>query len=433
MACADILEREDQLGGNWNYNKPCARVYRSTRMISSKSFTQFPDFPFPSHYPDYPHHAQVLEYLQAYAAHFGIDRQIEFSTSVERISPESTSASASPAPHWRVTLASGQTRRYGGVVVANGHNWSPKFPKYEGEFSGQVMHSADYRTPDALAAKRVLVVGGGNSGCDIACEAAQHAAATFHSTRRGYWYIPKYLFGRPSDRMVDKLLKAGVPLSMRRGIIRTALRLAVGSPQRFGLPKPDHKLFETHPIVNTLLLYYVQHGAIAPKPEILRLDGKTVHFTDGTAQEVDLIVYATGYNIVFPFIDTALLNWQDGRPRLAYNVFHPAFDNLFVIGLIQPDSGQFGLVHWQSKAVATYVQGLREEWASVDKFRRTKSQLNINLDGGIHYKDSTRHYLEVEHWSYRKALRRLVDELSKDARARPNIDQVRNPVAAPGV
>ncbi len=329
-----------------------------------------------------------------------------------------------------MTTAAGESRRYQGVVVANGHNWSPKFPKYEGEFSGQIMHSADYRTPAALAGQRVLVVGGGNSGCDIACESAQHAASAAHSTRRGYWYIPKYLFGRPSDRMVDKLLKAGVPLPIRRAIIKTALKMSVGSPQKYGLPKPDHKLFETHPIINTLLLYYVQHGAIAPKPDIARFDGNTVHFTDGSSADFDLIIFATGYNIVFPFIENSLLNWQDGRPRLAYNVFHPTRDNLFVIGLIQPDSGQFGLVHWQGKAAATYLQGLNRGSSSVLKFREEKSKLSIDLGAGIQYKESTRHYLEVEHWSYRKSLRRLIDQLSADSHTRTGAAYPAVPAAA---
>ena len=349
----DVLEREDDLGGVWNYGKPGGRVYQSTRMISSKKFTQFPDFHFPASYPDYPHHSQVLEYLRAYATHFAIDGLIEYRTPIERIEPSGDER------FWDVTIGSGETRRYGGLIICNGHNWSPKYPHYPGEFTGQVLHSAHYRTPDVLAGKRVLVVGGGNSGCDIACEAAQHAAACFHSTRRGYHYIPKYLLGRPGDLLGDKLLKLHIPLRLRRLIATTLLKIVVGSPRRYGLPAPDHKLFEAHPVINTLLLYYVQHGAVQPRPDLQRLDGDVVHFEDGTSERIDLVIYATGYDVVFPFIDRELLNLRDGRPDLYYNVFHPTRDNLFAVGLIQPDSGQFQLVHWQSKAVALYLAGLR--------------------------------------------------------------------------
>lgn len=403
---ADVLEREDDLGGNWNYGKPFARVYRSTHMISSKPFTQFPDFPMPDAYPDYPHHAQVLAYLRAYAEAFGVAERIEYRTPVARMEP------ADGGPGWEVTTGAGETRRYGAVVVANGHNWSPKTPSYPGTFTGETLHSAEYRTPHVFEGKRVLVVGGGNSGCDIVVEAAQHGARAVHSTRRGYWYMPKYILGKPSDQVGDQLLKLGVPLAVRRAIGSVSFRLLVGKPGKNGLPKPDHRLFETHPVVNSLLPYYVGHGDIAPKPDIAAFEGRTVRFADGTAEEVDLIVFATGYHIEFPFLDRAHLNWKDGRPRLFRNVFHPGRDDLFVAGLIQPDSGQFGLVHWQTRAVALFLDALRRGTPAAESFRRRKSRWDEDLGHGIRYKDSTRHYLEVEHWSYRKGLQKLCRDLS---------------------
>ena len=338
----DVLECEDDLGGNWNYGKPNARVYRSTHMITSKRCTEFSDFPMPHHFPDYPHHAQVLAYLRSYSDHFGLESFIEYRTPVERVAP------FEQGRFWDVTPAGGPTRRYAAVVIANGHNWSPKKPEYPGEFTGEILHSAQYRTPDILAGKRVLVVGAGNSGCDLAVESSQNARQTFHSTRRAYHYIPKYLLGRPADRLGEKLHRIGLSLTVKQALTSLILKCVVGSPARYGLPRPDHKLFETHPIVNSLLLYYVSHGDITPKPDILRLEGDTVHFIDGTVEVIDLLMFATGYNIVFPFIDAQLLNWRDGRPRLYHNVFHPEYDNLFVLGLIQPDGGQFVLVDWQS-------------------------------------------------------------------------------------
>lgn len=404
----EVLEREDDLGGNWNYGKPNARVYRSTHMISSKPFTQYPDFPFPAHYPDYPHHAQVLAYLRAYAERFGVTERIRFSTPVVRAEPAAEGG-------WAVTTEDGGTRRYAALVVANGHNWAPKFPRYPGVFTGEVMHSAQYRTPDGFAGKRVLVVGGGNSGCDIVVEAAQHAARAVHSTRRGYWYMPKYLLGKPSDQVGDALLRLGVPLPVRRAIATLSVRLLVGRPEETGLPKPDHRLFETHPIVNTLLPYYVRHGDIVCRPDVERLDGRTVRFVDGTAEEIDLIVFATGYRIVFPFLDEAHLNWRDGRPRLHLHVFPPARDDLFVAGLIQPDSGQFGLVHWQTRAIALFLDAVRRGDPRADAFRRVRREAEAAYGNPIRYKDSTRHHVEVEHWSYLRALRRTCRALGSAA------------------
>lgn len=211
--------------------------------------------------------------------------------------------------------------------------------------------------------------------------------------------------------------RLNLPLAIRRWLAKLFLKIVVGSPRKFKLPRPDHKLFETHPIINSLLVYYLGHGDIAPRPDIAKLDGNTVHFVDGSQEEIDLIIYATGYNIVFPFIDKRWLNWQDGRPRLFKNVFHPQYDNLFVSGLIQPDSGQFGLVDWQMKAVSLFLRAVRDGAPAADYLRRARNNWHEDLGAGIHYKDSTRHLVQVEHWSYREGLEKLVQDLS--ARMQP--------------
>lgn len=401
----EVFEREDDLGGNWNYGKPNSRVYRSTHTISSKRGTEYTDFPMPAHFPDFPHHSQIMQYLRDYAAHFGLHRVIRFQRGIERIEPHRAGQA------WDVPFPDGEVRRYGAVIIANGHNWSPKWPEYPGRFAGTAMHSAQYKTPDIMAGKRVLVVGAGNSGCDIAVESAQNAARTFHSTRRGYHYIPKFLLGRPTDHMHDELHRLGLPLALRRWIIKLIMKIAVGSPRRFKLPRPDHKLFETHPIVNSLLVYYLGHGDIVPKPDIKLLDGDTVEFSDGSREVIDLIIHATGYNIVFPFIDNEWLNWHDGRPRLFKNVFHPQFDNLLVAGLIQPDSGQFGLVDWQMKAAALFLRARRDNAPAADYLCQLKKDWHEDLGAGIRYKESSRHLVQVEHWSYRQGLEKLVHRM----------------------
>ena len=410
----DVLEREDDLGGNWNFGKPFARVYKSTHTISSKPGTEYPDYPMPATFPDYPHHTQILAYLRAYAEWFGVAPHIRYRTPVQSVEPDREGARDTA---WRVTTAAGAAT-YDALFIANGHNWSPKTPEYPGIFTGEKMQSAHYRTPDAFVGKRVLVVGGGNSGCDIVVEAAQFGERAWHSTRRGYYYMPKYLFGRPSDQVGDRMLSLGLPLVVRRAIASISYRLLVGSPRNSGLPMPDHALFETHPVVNTLLPYYAGQGDIAPKPDIARFDGKTVHFIDGTSCEVDLIVFATGFNIEFPFIDRRHLNWTDGRPLLHRNIFHPGHDTLFVAGLIQPDSGQFGLVHWQTRAAALFLAAVRDGRSGADWLRREKSGPTAGSSGGVRYKTSSRHYVEVEHWSYRKELERIVRRLERDAHVR---------------
>jgi cation diffusion facilitator CzcD-associated flavoprotein CzcO len=399
----DVLERNDQLGGNWCYGQPNSSVYASTHTISSKRLTEFTDYRMPGHFPSFPHHSQIFEYLKAYAAHFGLYDAIEFQTSVDRVEPH--------GPSWHVTLSTGQCRRYQGLVVANGHNWDPRWPDFPGRFDGPIMHSAEYKTPDVLRGRRVLIVGAGNTGCDLAVEAALHADKAFHSLRRGYHFIPKFLFGRPSDVVGEKLLRLKLPDWLRRFVVRKVLQFSVGDLRRYGLPAPDHDLFASHPIVNSQLPYYVAHGRITPKPNVAQLFGNRVRFEDETSEAIDLVIYATGYKISFPFLDRQFLNWRDDRPSLYLNVFHPRYDNLFVIGLIQPDSGQFGLVDYQSRLVARFVAAARAGSPLAEQFRRAKADGADSPNRSNHYLDTPRNLLEVEHFSYRQRLERELTRL----------------------
>ncbi|NIP82513.1 MAG: NAD(P)-binding domain-containing protein, partial [Gemmatimonadetes bacterium] len=285
----ELLERGGEVGGVWNYGRPQGRVYRSTHTISSKPLTQFPDLPMPDAYPDYPHHRQVLEYLRRYAERFGLTEHVRFATTVVALEPEERGRSDTG---WVVETDDGARARYDAVVIANGHNHEPRRPDWPGEFDGTFIHSADYRTPDLFADRRVLVVGAGNSGCDIAVEAAAVARATALSMRRGYHYVPKYLLGRPVDQVSEWTLDLRLPLPIRRWIARQAVRLGPGLPSRVGLPEPDHALLESHPIVNTLLPYYVRHGRIRPVADVARLEGDRVRLVDDSIEPVDVLVAA---------------------------------------------------------------------------------------------------------------------------------------------
>ncbi len=406
----DLVEREPAIGGNWNIDGSHSRVYASTRMISSKPFTQFPDFPMPDADPDYLHHTQVLAYLQRYAAHFGLDDLVELDTEVIGCEPLADGG-------WELTLdrpAGTTRRRYGHLVVANGHNWYPKMPTYPGQdgFTGEVIHAADYHHSDRFAGKRVVVVGAGNTGCDLVVEAAQRADAAYHSTRRGYWYAPKYTFGRPSDQVSDLIFSLRLPMRLTQTLFESTARLTVGRHEDVGLPRPDHRFLETHPIVNQQLTYFVRHGAIEPVPDIERFERDEVVFTDGRRVTADLVVFATGYLIRFPFLPRGTFPGEDDHPELFRNVLHPDRMDIAVIGLIQPDSGQFCLVHWQSVMLARFLElQQRDPDGARDYLARARSQLDDRSQGGIDLIDSTRHYVEVEHADYVRALAREIREL----------------------
>lgn len=398
---ATAFERGHDVGGNWHYEGPASSVYDSIHLISSKRQTEYVDFPMPGDYPPYPSRRQAHDYLRSYADHFRLRDHIQLGSAVERIVHD--------GEQWQVQIAGESTPRpFAAVVVANGHHWEPLFPNFPGQFTGDILHARQYKTPEVLADRRVLVVGAGNSGCDIAVEAAQHASAAFISMRRGYHFLPKFLRGRPIDSAGEALHRWGFPLWLRRLIARGMVHVAVGPLQNYGLPKPDHKLFESHPIVNSQLLYELGHGRLRVKPNISELCGQKVKFTDGTLEEIDLIIYATGYKISFPFLDPNLVLDGHGRPSLYLNAFHPQRDDLFVAGLIQPDSGLWGLADLQCRIMARYLAGLQHDSESVEWFKQLKSAGRIELGHGVRYLNSPRHALEVEYYSYRQRLLKLL-------------------------
>jgi hypothetical protein len=421
----DVFERETGLGGQWNYGCGSSSVYDSAHMISSKRMTQFSDFPMPKHFPPYPHHRQALEYLRGYAKHFRLEERIRYATPVERVEPMDSSAHSK----WRVRFAGGQESIYRGVVIAAGHHSLPRWPELPGCFSGRVIHAHDYKTPDILRGQRVLVIGGGNSGCDIAVEAAQHASKTLLSLRRGYHFLPKFLLGGPLDAGGERFERWHLPQFVRRAITQFLVYVAHGRPERYGLPQPTHRLFETHPIVNSQLLYCVGHGRIEVRPALARIEGHAVSYTDGRTDDVDLIICATGYEAKVPMLDESLIFDRDRSPKLFLNCFHPHFDRLFIAGLIQPNGAIWPLAELQAQLMAIFLRAESEAPHAAAWFREQRIKSKPDVSGGIPYDRSERHRIEVEFHAYRRTLRRLIHRL--EARLPAHSPRLRNSARTP--
>jgi len=411
---AECLERESALGGNWNFGSATSRVFASTRLVSSKSLTEYLDHPLPREWPAYPDHRQCLEYLRSYARRFGLEPHIRTGTAVEGVEPADP-----PGSGWVVRTTGGAARTYAGLVVASGHNHVPRWPDVPGTFTGTLLHAADYKSPTVpvdLACRRVLVIGGGNSGCDIAVDVSRHAARTIHSTRRGYFVVPRLVLGRPADLRAERLLRLGLPAWLRRAVSLRMIDRTIGLPTRHGLPAPDHRLWETHPVVNSELYDRIDSGAIVPAGDVARFAGAEVEFTAGHRETFDVVICATGYRTTHPFVDARLLGAHapDGLPHLFLNLLHRTRDDVAVVGLIQPDSGQWGLTDLQSRLVARMAVAARRApkaaaWLYAERQRPpTKPP--------IRYVRSPRHALEVEHFSYRRALERLIAGLDRRIR-----------------
>ncbi|MDF0531821.1 SDR family NAD(P)-dependent oxidoreductase [Tsukamurella sp. 8F] len=339
----DHLEATERVGGNWAH-----RVYDSVQLITSASVTQYADHPMPRHYPTFPSAAQMLAYLEDYATRFGLSERIEFGTQVDACAPRDPRGMTG----WRVRLASGEEREYASVVAATGHYWDKKIPEHPGTFTGRTVHSADYRNPTDLG-ERVLVVGGGNSACDIAVEAARARGRADISLRRGYWFVPRTVGGVPTAELANGWL----PEPVERMRTRAGVRATIGDYRRYGLQMPEHDIFDQDVTVNTRIFDAFENGRVRPRRGIARFDGNTVHFTDGGIGEYDTIVWATGYHLRLPFLER-LLEWQDGVPLLIGHTFAPGLANLTVQGLIAPRLGAGSLATKGSRLIAdvTHVQ-----------------------------------------------------------------------------
>ena len=345
-------EKGDRPGGLWarDNSSGLSPAYASLHTNTSKGRTEFADFPMPADWPDYPSADRVAGYLADYAAAFDLLPRVRWSTTVTEVERLDGA--------WQVTTDAGETATYDGVVVANGHNWDPRRPEpaYPGSFAGTELHAHDYRTPDVFRDRRVLVVGMGNSAMDIAVDASYVASGpVLLSARHGVHVVPKYLFGRPSDATGGAL--AVLPWKVRQRLAETMLRVAVGTPQSYGLPAPRGGLFQNHPTISDTILHRLTHGEVAPRPGIERLDGEQVVFADGRRDDVDVIVWATGYRVTMPFLSARWIGSDAERLPLYKRVFHLEEPSLTFVGLMQSTGAALPVVEAQAKLAAAYLGG----------------------------------------------------------------------------
>lgn len=396
------FEAHTDVGGLWNMANPRSTVYESAHLISSKRMTEFSEFPMPAHVADYPGHRELLAYFQAFADHFCLREHYRFGVRVRQVEP----VSEAPDTRWRVTIetAEGQseTAEYKGVVVANGTLAEPNMPQFEGHFAGDLLHTSAYKHADLFRGKRVLIVGAGNSGCDIAVDAVHHALSVDISVRRGYYFVPKYVFGRPADTLGGKIR---LPAWLKQKVDSTILKWFTGDPVRFGFPKPAYRMYESHPVVNSLILYHIGHGDVGVRADIARLDGHTVHFRDGSARDYDLILAATGYRLHYPFLDRAWLNWQGMAPQLYLNIFAPRFDRLAVLGMVEASGLGWQGRYEQAELVARYLKGLDAGVPQAAALKAAKAGPPPDLSGGYKYLQLERMAYYVNKDAYRAAVR----------------------------
>jgi thioredoxin reductase len=395
----DCFELSDRVGGNWVFGNKngLSASYRSLHINTSRARMAFSDFPMPDHLPDFVRHDQIAAYFDAYVDHFGFRNRITFNTGVEHVERRHDGT-------FEVRLSTGETREYGAVCVANGHHWDQRWPEpaFPGAdtFAGEQMHSHSYTDESQLEGKRVVVLGMGNSAMDIAVDASYHAKETYLAARRGAHIVPKYIFGRPFDQPAGP---KRIPAWLRWPIARVMIKATTGSMTQYGLQAPDHKFAEAHPTISSRILDRLAHGAVTPKPNIAKLEGNRVHFTDGTSVEADLVIYCTGYNITFPFFDETFFAATGNELDLYEHMIDPGIPGLYFIGLIQPLGAIMPIAERQSLLVADHLTGtyaLPRRDAMRRDIDRTRNKMRKR------YVASKRHTIQADFDDYMRELHR---------------------------
>ena len=392
------VETQGEVGGNWVFRDTTghASVYETTHIISSKRLSQYSDYPMPRTYPDFPSHRQLLDYFKGYAEHFGLEKHIRFHTRLDRATPEGDG-------RWRLALTTPEgpvEEIVDRLIVCSGHHWKPNWPDYPGTFDGELSHAHDYRRAEPYRDKRVLVVGGGNSACDIAVETSRVSAFTAISMRRGYHIVPKVVFGLPVDVAYRRLRR--MPKWLRQRLLDRLLKVLIGPYARYGLQEPSRRVLEMHPTLNSELLYLIRHGRVHPRVGIERFEGNVVHFANGGAEPFDAVIFATGYRISFPFFEPGMFDFDGALDVQLYLKMMPAgYPTLDFIGLFQPIGCIWPYAELQARIVALQIAGRLDRPADLD------SRIAAELAAPHwNFERTPRHAIEVDTYDFGDALRR---------------------------
>ncbi|XP_075342290.1 flavin-containing monooxygenase 5-like [Odontesthes bonariensis] len=430
-ACLDegmeptCFESSDDIGGLWKFKEVSepnrASIYRSLTINVWKEMMCYSDFPIPADYPNYMHHSKILKYFRMYAEHFKLLEHIRFQTSVKRVMQR---PDFSRTGQWEVVIENkdGQEERqiFDAVICCSGHFNYPNLPLKDfpgiDTFEGKYSHSWDYKGPEDMYGKRVVVIGVGNSGSDIAVESSRVAEQVYLSTRSGAWVIRQVSDnGLPVDRfntrfvnLVFKLL----PMSLLNWFGETKLN-AMYDHAMYGL-KPKHRLFSQTPVINDDLPFKILSGSVIVKPNVKEIRGSTVMFDDGSSVEnVDRIVFATGYNYDFPYLPKIVMYKSGHRVGLYKHVFPPKLEHptLAIVGFIHSDGSIMPQAEMQARFVSRVFKG-HKKLPSIKAMVKAVDKDTKNIEKN--YVVSKLTPLQVEFVEY-------MDDLAKEIKVQPSL------------
>lgn len=339
-----LLEQSSHVGHAWRHH------YDRLHLHTVKQYSALPHLPFPDHYPIYVSRQQLVDYLELYCRHFDI--QPVFSQSVCRISRDSDGC-------WSIQTDD-QTYSADRVVVATGYNRVPFQPTWPGQetYRGTLLHSRTYRNGDAFRGKRVLVVGMGNTGAEVALDLYEHGAMPFISVRGPVNIVRRDVFGRPAQPTAIFLNK--FPNWFYDFMAGLSQRLSVGDLSRYGLQKPPYppsyqiRKLGKIPVIDLGTLDQIKAGNIRAVPGIDRFTETGVTLTSGERLDVDAVIAATGYrtglaDLLDPAIARRILNEKGYPTGLWFS--EPDLEGLYFIGFSTPLTGILYNIGKESKTL----------------------------------------------------------------------------------
>ena len=361
-----LIEQDDGVGGQWRVGAPQGSVWPGMRTNTSHVMTAFGDLPHPPGTPAYPTAEQLGAYLRRYAEHVGALEDARFRTRVDEVEPDRSGGRSGGGWVVRARRADGLTweERFGHVVAVPGRYRVPAVPHVAGlagfAGAGGAAHAAAYRGADRYRGQRVLVAGHSISALEIASELALRGAARVVVTARRHRYVlQKILAGVPIEHRVytrhAALASEAYPRAVSAAALKGLILRTSGHPAQFGAPCASEDPFEAGFTQNQFYLALVAEDRIVPRPWITHVDGAAVHFADGSAEEVDAIIFATGYELALPFLGPTArvaLAPDAARADLYHHTFHPDLPGLAFVGVYHQAGPYFPTLELQARWVA---------------------------------------------------------------------------------
>lgn len=412
-----VYELGSQIGGMWCYRNDNGRssAYRTLHINTSRGVTRFSDLDFDEATQDFPDHFDMHRYLVKYAEHFGVRPRIRFNSAVTSVRPAFDPARE--PPKWEVGLADGTTAAYDAVVVATGHLTRPmEVPEFR-KFAGEYLHSHHYKEPEPFVGKRICVVGIGNSACDIASDVCVTSPRCVLVARSGVVILPKLMFGRAFTDITAQIQRPWIPRRLRRRITRFLAWLAHGDMRKLGFKAPTEL---THVTSNATVVTDIAYRRIEVKQGIESVRGRTLRFADGTEEEFDVLIAATGYEIDLDFMAPEVLKVVDNRLDLYMRIAPPDWPGLYLLGFFNTDTALNMIFEHQAR----WVRELLLENAALPTPDEMRAAIAARSEWyARQYKHSARHTIEEEHVRYVTDLSRSLREMVQRARRRPATGQ----------